>query len=561
MIPVRLLLATSLLATLILLPSVRAQAVSLSFQSSITNTLGESVVFDPETDTAFGNGATGVEFATINSSLQFGSLGTIDFTSYVTAQSLQFNGVSSVAIDPLGRGFGAAAVITGNASTSTNGLVVFFNTATKSIIGHQSVGYHPDMLTFNSSGSRLLVANESDNAITNGDSLPGSISNLDVSSVTGLLDFSGVTTTTTDFSAVSSSMLQGVRDHGATMNTATSTPNINRIEPEYITISGNTAYVSLQEANTVGVFDIPTNTWTGMQKLGAKGQMMDPINNSTISVNRTIATLPMPDSISSFTVGNQTYFATANEGDYRDNNADRRNGSGFTIANATVGAVDPTYSATLNATYGGNWRAASALGGTRFLANSGDLDGDGDIDQLQIGGSRSMSVFNASTGTLLFDTNDLAGFGGFETWIAANDPAAFNIDQAGNVTDTRSRDKGPEPEALALGVYNDDLYALVGMERTNHLFLFRLVDGLSTATLFDPAGVEFLHALRWAGQTGPETISFIGAGDSPNGVPAFLVGSEISNTWAIYAIPEPSTVGLVVLGAAGLIGWRLRRRR
>lgn len=559
MIPARTLLATAALATF--LNAAHAQSLSLTFHSSITNSLGESVVFDPGTNTAFGNGATGVEYASINSSLQFGTLGSIDFTSYVAAQSLLFNGVSSVAIDPLGRGFGAAAVITGNASTSTNGLVVFFNTANKSIIGHRSVGYHPDMLTFNSSGTRLLVANESDNAITNGDSLTGSISNLDVSSVTGLLDFTGVTTTTTDFSAVSSTMLQGVRDHGAAMNTATSTPNLNRIEPEYISVSGNTAYVALQEANTVGVFDIPTNTWTGMQKLGAKLQVMDPINNSTISVNRTIAALPMPDAISSFTVGNQTYFATANEGDYRDNNADRRNGSAFSIGNATVGFVDPTYSATLNATYGGNWRAGSALGGTRFLANSGDLDGDGDIDQLQIGGSRSMSIYNASTGTLLFDTNDLAGFGGFETWIAANDPTAFNIDQAGNSTDVRSRDKGPEPEALALGVYNDDLYALVGMERTNHLFLFRLIDGVSTATVFDPAGVEFLHALRWGGQHGPETISFMGAGVSPSGEPAFLVGSEISNTWAIYSIPEPSTVGLAVLGAAGLVALRLRRRR
>jgi hypothetical protein len=459
-------------------------------------------------------------------------------------------------------------VINATGSGTSAGAAVFFNTATKAIIGHQIVGFHPDMVTFNSSGNNILVANESDNAATNGDTNPGSISNINVSSVTGTLNFSGISHTAVNFSGVSSALLAGVRDHGAAMNTTTSLPNLNRIEPEYISVSGDKAYVTLQEGNAVGVFDIPTNTWTDVQKLAPNIQLMDAKSTNTGSVNGTasvtdsIATLAMPDAISTFQVGSNTYYATANEGDYRDSNSDRRAGSAFSVGNGTIGFIDPALDTFLDAQYSGNWQnpaASGGLGGTLFLSNTGDTDGDGDIDQLTIAGSRSMSVFDAASGNLLFVTNDLAGFNGFESWIAANDPAAFNINQAGAITDNRSRDKGPEPEALALGEFDGDLYALVGMERTNHLFLFRLVTDVTSAGAFAASGVEFVDALRWTGQHGPETIDFVSAANSPGGVPFFLVGSEISNTWAIYSIPEPTTLGLVA-GALGLLASRRRRR-
>jgi len=545
------------------------QPVELVFRDTIKNTLGESVVFDAFTSTAFGNAAQGVEYSTIDATLQFGTLGAIDLNTYVTTNiaGFTFGGVSGVDTDPLGRGFGVAAVINNTGAGSSVGAAVFFNTISKTVIGHQLVGFHPDMVTFNPTGTSVLVANESDNRAANGDSNPGSISNINVSSVTNTLDFSGVGTTTVGFSGLSAAQLTGVRDHGAAMNRnnglpSDTLPNINRIEPEYISVSGNIAYVTLQEANSVGVFDIPSNTWTGIQKLAPNLQTIDARNNSSIGVTDTIATLAQPDAIVSFTIGSNTYYATANEGDYRDNDVDRRNGSAFTIQDGLVGGIDPTYDVALDALYSGNWQASAAqggLGGTRFLNNVGDLDGDGDIDQLTIGGSRSMSIFDAATGMILFDTNDLAGFGGFETWIAANDAPGFNINQSGTTIDTRSRDKGPEPEALALGEFDGDLYALVGMERTNHLFLFRLASDVGFASAFDSSNVEFIDAIRWAGEFGPETIDFVSATNSPSGVPFFLVGSESSTSWAIYTIPEPATSALVI-GALGCLLARRRRR-
>lgn len=539
------------------------QAVELTFKDSITNSLGESVVFDRFTNTAFGNSANGVQYSTIGSNLQFGTLGTIDFSTYVPSNdpTFTFGGVSSVDIDPLNRGFGVATVINATGAGSNAGAAVFFNTNTKAIIGHQLVGFHPDMVTFNSTGTNILVANESDNAATNGNANPGSVSNINVSSVTGALNFGSITHTNVDFTGAGvAAMLVGVRDPGATMNTNLTAPNLNHIEPEYISVSGDKAYVTLQEGNAVGVLDIPTNTWTAIHKLGVNVQTMDAKNNSTISVTDSIATLAMPDSISTFVLGTNTYFATANEGDYRDSNSDRRGGSAFVVGGG-IGQIDTVLDATLDGLYGGNWQNTAAnggLGGTRFLSNVGDLNNDGDIDQLTIAGSRSMSIYDATTGLMLFDTNDIAGFDGFEAWIAANDIGAFNNDQAGVAIDVRSRDKGPEPEALAIGEFNGDLYALVGMERTNHLFLFLLAEDYLSATSFNASNVQFVDAIRVNGEFGVETIEYVSAAASPDGNPFFIAGSEISNTWAIYSIPEPST-SFLVLGATMLfIGSRRR---
>ncbi len=547
-----------------LLPSASAQGIKLQFQSSITNSLGESVVFDPFTKRAFGNSSTGVEWAGIDSNLQFGPLGSIDVATYVNGiGGFSFGGVTSVDTDPLGRGFGVASVINAT-SAAAPGAAVFFNTVTGSILGHQNVGLHPDMITFNSAGTNILVANESDNATTNGDLFPGSISNIDVSSVTATLSFVGVTTTTRDFSGptgLSDAQLMGIRDHGSAMNGPTTIPDRNRLEPEYISISGNTAYVTLQEANAVAIYDISTNSWTGVHNLGVYVKAIDSLNNNTISVTTTIATLPTPDAIATFTVGGNTYYATADEGDYRDNNADRATGSSL-VSGTGVGQIDPTYAATLGGTSATNPLQGTPLAGTRVFRNTGDLDGDGDIDQIRIAGSRGMSIYDAATGTRVFHTDEVAGFGGFEVWIANNDPTGFNINQSGTAIDQRSRDKGPEPEALALGEYNGDLYALVGAERTNHLFLFRLVNDVGSALSFTGSNVQLIDVIRQPGEFGPETIDFVSAANSPNGTPFFLVGSEISNTWAIYSIPEPSAVALLAGGlVAGVFTLRSRIRR
>lgn len=103
------------------------------------------------------------------------------------------------------------------------------------------------------------------------------------------------------------------------------------LEPEYISISddNNTAWVTCQENNCVAVVDINTATITSLLPLGYKnhallenafdGSDRDGASNAALAKIDTFPVLGMylPDGISSYKVGNQTYFVTANEGDAR----------------------------------------------------------------------------------------------------------------------------------------------------------------------------------------------------------------------------------------------------
>ena len=81
-------------------------------------------------------------------------------------------------------------------------------------------------------------------------------------------------------------------------------------------------------------------------------------------------------------------------------------------------------------------------------AVDGDTDGDGDLDELFTFGSRSFATWSAN-GQLLFDSGDE-----FEQIAAQVLPDFFNAAEDENAFDQRSDDRGPEPEALAVGKLN-----------------------------------------------------------------------------------------------------------
>ena len=93
-------------------------------------------------------------------------------------------------------------------------------------------------------------------------------------------------------------------------------------EPEYIAVSGNTAYVSLQEANAIAVLDIADKTFTGVYPLGFQDYSVtkaDLQKNDTIELSSydNVCGIKMPDGISVAAIGGKTYLLTANEGDSR----------------------------------------------------------------------------------------------------------------------------------------------------------------------------------------------------------------------------------------------------
>lgn len=86
-------------------------------------------------------------------------------------------------------------------------------------------------------------------------------------------------------------------------------------------------------------------------------------------------------------------------------------------------------------------------------------------------GTHSFSIWNAS-GQLVYDSGDA-----FEQITASVYPDDFNSDNEENDSfDNRSDNKGPEPEALALGRIYDHTYAFIGLERMGGIMVFDMTD-------------------------------------------------------------------------------------
>ncbi len=107
-----------------------------------------------------------------------------------------------------------------------------------------------------------------------------------------------------------------------------------------------------------------------------------------------------------------------------------------------------------------------------------------------------------------------------------------------NNPDDRSDDKGPEPEALAIGVVRGRTYAFIGNERQSNIMIYDVTN---------PRAVRF--ASQWwnrnptvanntaeAGDLGPEGMVFIPANESPNGMPLLVVANEVSGTTTIWQV-------------------------
>ncbi|PSF36829.1 alkaline phosphatase [Aphanothece hegewaldii CCALA 016] len=436
-------------------------------------------------------------------------------------------GVNSVAVKN-----GLVAVAIGSDPKTNPGTVAFFNTS-GSFLNSVTVGALPDMLTFTSDGSKILVANE-------GEPEPLSISpTVDPEGSISIIDLSGgvgsATVNTADFTAFNSqkAALQaaGVRIFGQNGNATVA----EDVEPEYIAISKDNkkAYVSLQENNALAVLDIDSATITDILPLGLKnyntlGNGLDASDeDGGINIqNWPISGMYMPDSIATVEINGQTYIITANEGDDRGENE--------RISDLTL---DPT--AFPNAA---QLLEDENLGRLNVSSVDGDLDKDGDFDVLYSYGGRSFSIWD-SNGNLIYDSGDA-----FEQITASLIPSLFNSEGEAADFDSRSDNKGPEPEGLTVGKIGDRFYAFIGLERTGGLMVYDITN---------PLNPTFVTYTRTEGDFAPEGVLFIPSIDSPTNQSLVITTNEVSGTTTIYAAattPEPTTgLGLLILGIGGIL--------
>jgi hypothetical protein len=229
-----------------------------------------------------------------------------------------------------------------------------------------------------------------------------------------------------------------------------------------------------------------------------------------------------PDAIASFQARGRNYLITANEGDARD-------WPGLS-EEARVGSLtlDPTAfpeASTL--------RANANLGRLNVTRTLGDTDGDGDFDELYTLGGRSFSIWSTD-GSLVFDSS-----GEFEHVVAARNPEFFNASNDDRTFDSRSDNKGPEPEAVAVGTLDKRTYAFIGLERMGGIMIYDITNPTS------PVFVDYVNNREFAADPatseaakdlGPEGVIFISAKDSPTHKAMLVVANEVSGTVTLYGV-------------------------
>ena len=173
----------------------------------------------------------------------------------------------------------------------------------------------------------------------------------------------------------------------------------------------------------------------------------------------------------------------------------------------------------------------------------GDIDDDGDVDQIVSYGARSFSIWDEN-GNQVFDSGS-----DFSRITAAVLGSNFNNNNDENKGDSRSDDKAGEPEALAIGKIAEQYYAFIGLERTGGVMIYNITNPFAVSfvdyivnrdfnTNFeintDTGEVEGDASL--AGDLGPEGMKFISAENSPTSKPLLVIGNEVSGTTSVYAL-------------------------
>ncbi|MGB0324615.1 MAG: choice-of-anchor I domain-containing protein, partial [Phycisphaerales bacterium] len=173
------------------------------------------------------------------------------------------------------------------------------------------------------------------------------------------------------------------------------------------------------------------------------------------------------------------------------------------------------------------------LGRLKILNTHGDMDGDGDFDVLYSFGSRSLSILDPN-GKRISDTGSLV-----EQKLSQYDPEHFNAnnDQV-NSRDSRSDDRGPEPEGVVVGLVEGVPVAFLGLERPSGIMAFDCSNPLEPAFSGYVSTRNNNQSVDLSGDRGPEGLCFIKAKDSPTGEALLVVSYETSGSICVFKVSK-----------------------
>ena len=458
---------------------------------------------------------------------------------------------SSISVSALGGSINSVAVKNGvivaaieNTNKVLPGKVVFF-TADGVVLKEVTAGVLPDMVAISPDGKYVVTANEGepDSYLATGTDPEGSVTVIDISG--GISNLTQANVTTVSFASLNSFKeafrAQGIRIFGRKGNVVNGSSVAEDFEPEYVAFTADSkkAYVTLQENNAIIVIDLDTKSIAMkdgqpfVKSLGYKNHALDQNSFDPSDQGGIISfqKLPvfgvyMPDAIASYEVNGQTFFVTANEGDAREydglTEVVRAGSSGYVL--------DPTVFP--NAA---DLKNNQLLGRLNVTNQTGDLDGDGDFDQIHVFGGRSISIWDAN-GNQVWDSGDQ-----LERITRALVPGIFNASNTTGApaTKNRSDDKGPEPEGVTVAKVGDRFLAFVALERVGGVMVYDVTNPAN------PQFVTYTNNRSVAGNTnddlGPEGIIYIAPEESPNGQPLVLIANEISSSVSVLQLNTTGT--------------------
>lgn len=376
-----------------------------------------------------------------------------------------------------------------------NGKVVVFNTSDYSLIKQVTVGALPDMITFSPDGKYIMTANEGE---------PNTDYSQDPNGTISIIETSTYNVTTLDFASFNS-QAETLKKEGFRISKFAKS-FAQDIEPEYVTISDDskTAWVTLQENNGVAKVDLTSKTITAIYPLGFKNfntadnaiDVSDKDDKVVFNPWK-VKGMYMPDAISHFSANNVPYFVTANEGDARE----------YTAYKDIKRMMDMNLDATIFPD-AATLKLEPNLGRLNLVADMGDTDGDGDLDELVAFGARSFTIWNGNTGKIVYDSKN-------ET--------DKKTQELGTYDDKRSDDKGSEPEAVKVVKIGNQNILFVGLERS---------DAVVTYDVTNPLSPQYLQTVKTG--DAPEGVLFIPASKSPTKRSLLVVSSEGDGTVKIY---------------------------
>ena len=434
-----------------------------------------------------------------------------DLKDIVKAEDFTYGDMTSVAVSPDGK---TLAVAIQAADYTQTGVVAIFTCGKDGTLILQntvSVGVQPDMVTFTPDGSKILTANEGEPRM--GYSAAGAV---DPKGSVSIIDTKTFVVETVGFDNFDSDdARQALVDKGIVLKKNTA-PSVD-LEPEYIACTDDTAYVSCQEANAIAVLDLDNAQFTGIYSVGFEDYSKVAIDidkkDETYAPKayESLRGIRMPDGISLYETGDETYLLTANEGDARE---------WGTNSNKYENEKKSTESPSGNI----------ELGKKATWYKTGTAEGlDSNYDYLF--GARSFTVLKV-TGDGLEEVFDSGS--DFERITNEKLPEYFNCSNDDIEKEDRSGKKGSEPESVTVGTVGGKTYAFIALERIGGVMVYDITAPENTEFVNYINSREFNNNIQ--GDVSPEGLCFIPAAQSKTGKPLLLAACEVSGTLAVYEL-------------------------